>query len=488
MSIQLGGTGKNISYLNLQKSGEEADNDPSSEQNCSVSLKFNTPFLAKQDEYLCAVTRFSVPLTQVPTIKDMGFEVRRHTPAGDDDKDQDRFDANLEPITADLACVQRNEVHTRAFIRPGNCFTFHQFLTQIQYELDNTYIQSTYTRAFLPADVDGSNNPTNYSWVNLDQSADNGFNLRRSTKLSERVKMVLTPDFRFQIMVCNDGFSDELCVKLSRGMFHMTQFQLTRDVPARQAHAGHTFLADEGRKDRTMYNDACGACVLGSDHKPYVGPVPPATGTAPAPVLDNSTDFATAANHAEITALVNGTYFVQSVLNQKRSWTVHTAPMCCADYNRCREIVFVSDMAVKSEGNTSGSYKRFLCDYQITDQTTFSYTCKDPHTEYGSALDPYTTGKHFLSKASTFTETLPSHRIYQSQNASAGRWQDLTLPVALYEVEVRARVRCWDYERSIYTIEDIPLPAGTQYSVKLIFVSKKTHFDATVSQTDRYHK
>ena len=167
-----------------------------------------------------------------------------------------------------------------------------------------------------------------------------------------------------------------------------------------------------------------------------------------------------------------------------RNWTVHTAHMSCADHNRCREIVFTSDIAVKSEGNTTGQYKRTFCDYQITDETRFSYDVKDIRQ-----FDPYALeGRHFMSRQSSITETLPSHRIYSSANASAGRWQDLTLPTPLYESEVRARVRVWDYETSTYMIEDIPLPAGTQYSVKLIFVSKKHYIDAQVSQTDRFHK
>ena len=81
MSLELGGKNKKISYLNLQKSGREASNDE--EEMCTVTLNFNTPFLSKQDDYLCAVSRFSVPLTQVPTIAATQFEVRRHTEVGE---------------------------------------------------------------------------------------------------------------------------------------------------------------------------------------------------------------------------------------------------------------------------------------------------------------------------------------------------------------------------------------------------------------------
>ena len=76
MSLELGGRSKSILYLTLTKSGLESSHDASETQECSSTIKFrNSPFLKNQSEYLCAVTRFSVPLVEVPTIAATGFTV-----------------------------------------------------------------------------------------------------------------------------------------------------------------------------------------------------------------------------------------------------------------------------------------------------------------------------------------------------------------------------------------------------------------------------
>ena len=74
MSLELGGKNKSILYLNMVKSGMESNNDPTQDEVCTVSSRFaNTPFVKDQSKYLCAVTRFSVPLQQVHTIDATGF-------------------------------------------------------------------------------------------------------------------------------------------------------------------------------------------------------------------------------------------------------------------------------------------------------------------------------------------------------------------------------------------------------------------------------
>jgi hypothetical protein len=492
MSIELGGTDKNISYLNLTKSGKEASNDEA--ETCSVTLNFNTPWLDKQDDYLCAVTRFSVPLSQVPTIKGMSFEVRSQDLDGNGDP---RYDAN-GPLTTEIPCrvgVDANGAPANEFcvIETGDHYTFHGFLEAIQYKLENTYIQATYEvinggTVTAPATVE----------YEADDVVDDGeFNESRAMPLSERIKMRITPDFRFQVMVTNDGFPDKLVVKMSKGMFHMCQFQTSSDNLADVAHRhndleGFHFAGDPNPKFEHYFPNAFnndGATVQNANPNILDTSI-----SSPVDANDRVTSYLDGFGievflqmmeypfTAEVQGSVAGGMPLQKTM--LRRWTVHTAHLSCADYSRCREVVFTSDMAVKSEGNSSGGYKRFLCDYQITDPTTFSYTLRDDRT-----ADPYAPGsEHFMGRQSTIEETLPSHRIYQSTNASAGRWQDLTLPSPLYELEVRARVRVWDYENSRYSIEDIPLPAGTQYSVKLIFVSKKNFFDTSVSRVDRFHK
>jgi len=466
MSLELGGKNKKISYLNLQKSGREASNDE--EEMCAVTLNFNTPFLAKQDDYLCAVSRFSVPLTQVPSIDAMAFEVRRH-------EQEITTDGSLAPIYSDqgepetnsIGCVINGEEHDRCIVRLPKAFSFYQFLDNIQEALENTYVKATYSSVAIDA-----GNGTQLA------VPPGNFNDNRAMPLSERIKMKITPDFRFQLMICNDGFDDQYVVQLSRGMFHMCQFQHSdsADFPDFVRHISQTFVGDP--LVSAKYNFA------GTFSNDYYIVVPGSSSSLALATINwaNHGNSVGTVNGEEL-FIYNGSLSTAQYQEQERRWTVHTAHMSCADFNRCREIVFTSDMAVKSEGNTTGGYKRFLCDYQITDNTRFSYIINDDRTH-----NPYDRNNHFTSLSSTVTETLPSHRVYTSTNPSAGRWQELTLPSPLYELEVRARVRIWDYETSTYKLEDIPLPAGTQYSVKLVFVSKATYIDVDASITDRFHK
>ena len=82
---------------------------------------------------------------------------------------------------------------------------------------------------------------------------------------------------------------------------------------------------------------------------------------------------------------------------------------------------------------------------------------------------------------------LPSHRYYASENASAGRWQELRSPEPLHEIEVRAMCKVWSYAKNEYELIDIPLPAGMQYSVKLVFVSRENHVVSVAEKPNVFH-
>ena len=76
MSLELGGPDKNIIYLNLTKAGTESTNSADVTEDCSVTIKFQPrPLMDNQEDYLCAVTRFTVPLTEVPTILPKRFYI-----------------------------------------------------------------------------------------------------------------------------------------------------------------------------------------------------------------------------------------------------------------------------------------------------------------------------------------------------------------------------------------------------------------------------
>ena len=76
MSLELGGRNKSVKYLNLTKVGKETINDKHEAETCNVTYKTtNNPFLKNQGDYMCAMTRFSVPLTEVPIIDTHTFSI-----------------------------------------------------------------------------------------------------------------------------------------------------------------------------------------------------------------------------------------------------------------------------------------------------------------------------------------------------------------------------------------------------------------------------
>ena len=291
--------------------------------------------------------------------------------------------------------------------------------------------------------------------------------------------MTMTPDLRFKVQVTNTHYTSGMYVKMDRGMFRMLQFPTTPNYGDNSfitAHRGRRFHGQILNPDAPDALVVDSFMVQGLSLEEFLNDVNQ-RGRVPLNA-DGSGNDGVPAYAQEFSAR-----FISNLATRTPNvYVTHTAQMCCADATRIREIVFTSDMSVKSEGNAEAVYKRFLCDFQVFNPTNITYNIS---TYQGT--DPYSQTIPAVTPQSSFTETLPSHRIYTSENASAGRWQELLEPSALWEVQVRAMVRCWDYERNEYKFESIPLPAGMQFSVKLIFVSKENHVVSLAEKPDKYH-
>ena len=492
MSLELGGQSKTIQYLNLTKAGKEASNDPNETQNCSVSLKFsNQPFVEDQSKYLCAVTRFSVPLVEVPTIKSMTFQVIRHhdqdmvayTTATATEEEiaslnldmmlgplRERFFDYVESEDFDEKTYTKTQVYD--FTVPA-CFSFHEFMLKLQnlltievlakYKLDFPFQDMAGSRSAGDADVALGKNELQIA----QQLA------HRNILLSERIKFALTPDMKFQVMINDDLYQDHLYVKMSNAMFRMLQFQVTppdQVVSPLTSHQGRRFHGYKFTSETQQINAHDKQATMGTSVQAILSEINQRGRTSGDGIPVEGADD------------IDPTFISEDRDRFRPRFVCHTAHMCCADATRLRELVFISDVAVKSEGNAESTYKRFLCDYQIFNPTTFSY-----NINLTSNSDPYAALTQNISHASTVTEVLPSHRIYASENASAGRWQELVVPAPLYEIEVRALVKCWDYENNRYETEEIPLPAGMQYSVKLVFVSRENHVVSVSEKPNTFH-
>ena len=134
--------------------------------------------------------------------------------------------------------------------------------------------------------------------------------------------------------------------------------------------------------------------------------------------------------------------------------------------------MFTSGAQVKSEANTESAYRRFLVDFLITNPTQISYAM-------GSKYDmpPYQNDHTEVS------EELPGNQIYQADNPSGGRLQELISDSPLYEIEVKAFAQVWSFKNDTMEQINIPLNAGSQFSVKLVFISRTDEH----TKPDRHH-
>ena len=491
MSLELGGKDKSILYLNLIKSGEESLNDPVATHKCTVSANFAQclkPFVQDQSKYLCAVTRFSVPLVEVPIINPTHFDIYQYEDA---EFEAWRVAQGLPVIPPptngeeELASVELYALRKRLYfntvvedaanaanhhvarINTRAHYTFYEFMDDIAGQLQYKYAQSFYNV--------NTGDPDRRVTDTLQMAPPNVVMAQRFISLSERIKMTISNTLKFKIQVTDDLFTKRWYVKLSNGMFNMLQFNQTpaARMDTRNMHP-HSQLIDRRFLSVMPGNPAGDIADYDMQHL-------------------HLEHFVSQRNQRG--GQVNDAVSLASYMQQRQSnaaryaplWVTYTGTMCCADCTRLREVVFLSDMDVKSEGgNGANIYKRFLCDYQLFNPTQINYNIKNCYQQ-----DPYDTANqerdYFLKNTTSYTEELPAHRYYVSNNASGGRWQELINQTPLYDIEVRAMVKVWDYEHQRYEFEDIPLPAGAQYSVKLIFVSKENQAVAIMDNPDKYH-
>jgi len=407
MSVELGTEDKNVIYLNLNKSGQESSNNPNDTQYCTVSLHMNdVPLISRQDKYIVALTRFSVPLTEIPIIFQTSFEIYKWVDNAEQGvhkmprvngvpngwPDYDAFETQVDDVVAGLGATPPtiDNCGRQTCVIP-NSFTVYQFLDLIEESLG---------------------------------------------ALADQIKIITTPDMRYVVMIERPDGHERLYLKMSQALFSMLQFQ-----------SGDSPITVQG-------------AVVGADHN--------------ALNLVGRRFHAATYGDSETIGLAPGATTFQK----------HTAHMCAADISCHRRIVFISDLATKQERNVQNVYKKFLADYNVTNPTNFSYQIRDR-----TGFDPYDSADgyadHFKSHQATVTETLPSHRVYASANNSSGRWQMLSLPGPLHQIEVRAQLQIWNFETRKFELKPIPLPAGSLFSCKLIFVSKSEFREQT---TDDFHK
>ena len=133
---------------------------------------------------------------------------------------------------------------------------------------------------------------------------------------------------------------------------------------------------------------------------------------------------------------------------------IFTAGTSAADsINRVKSIVFTSSLATKSEGQSGNTYRRILTDFTVPVDSKFSW---DPNTFQSGSI----------------SEGAAAELTYASENPSSGRLLIMTDPSPLYEISIQVMAKCWNFEHEAFTFEPIPLPQGSTFTCKLVFISK----------------
>lgn len=459
MSVEIGVPSKTISYLNLTK---EYKNDG---DKCSIDERWSTPIIDKQDNYMCAVTRFEVPCNLVPVTQRMPNAIQIYRYNDDNqvilvnsiDILQGRGALNgnnIEDLGGGLtrqqcidyleACEENDHEMTTGpdglTIDLEPCFTIYEFVKMVNDQLTECLVMSTNAQMFSPTISSGqattfrSQDPFNR---NLFTTA-NG-DIVNMVEPIATCKLVMGADYRFSF-VMNHAFCEHYYIKLSPPLFRMLQFKenispqfIRTDLPGRR-FMGARVIQDmdslAGLQETTPPYVPGGRTL--SAMVPYVAP-----GGVAHPVNDATNRLASFYNFDTV-----------------EYRTSFIAPNSAADsINRIKSIVFTSSLPTTSEATSGLTYRRILTDYTVPTSSGFSW---DPKT-----LTP-----------GSVSENAGSEYSFANSNPSAGRWCLINSPAPLYEIKIDVYAKCWNFETQTYDYEFIYLPPGATFSCKIVFVSK----------------
>jgi len=478
MSVEVGSKSKTIKYLNIHKEGVSQDDI------IAVDNRWPTPILEKQDDYLVALSRFEVPLNRVSVTAQMDncIEVYQYNGLYDEIDDDEKNDAlgglgkqttptgqaniynhrNFETLSqaADVAekyfsacethengrlCMtntsQNTGVNIAHSINMQPCHTIYDFVRKLNAQINEVLLMNEGThKVIFPARLNGNARSLNANHPNLFCGGTQPYNISNYNQPIAWFKIEMTADYTFRV-VMNHAFAQGYYIKMSKALFNMLQFKEiapVNNVFNRTNLQGRRFMADRNvniQSLRTMQQSRPGYNI---SLRNVVCAVP-ATG-------DNVDKSFIDVDNQPLTGV--RTYTITEF------HTHFTAPCSAADsINRIKSIVFSSSLATSSEGMTGGGYRRALTDFTIPVQSSFAWDTE--------SLVAHSVGENAASEYS-----------YANPNPTSGRLLIMTDPSPLYELKLEVHAKCWNFETEQFKMETIPLPPGSTFTCKLVFLSR----------------
>ena len=538
MSVEIGSKSKSVQYINVHKESR------SSSEFCSTDDRWTMPQLHKQSDYLVALSRFEVPMNKVAITAAMTncIQIFRYnnettTPAITDDL---QFNRNVEHVgltdqqiangdkvtwedgnafldaceqlppgqgtTNDLPDVEAYNLTVNA---PGShtidmpeCFSVYEFVKKLNAQIMEALLMNEGEFMIRPKAYIGNVLQNDGSYNAGDET--DGANYRHISNVANRnlfgnaagdqpmsteepiafFKIEIDSDSTFSVKM-NHRFARWYYIKMSQELFDMLQFTETPtaefdrtglpgrrfmgDRFIRQNHAVTEFASDSngvvGRRNDwfpTIFLSTLQARSpkYSFDRRGFINWFP--MGTVKAAAADTSALSSVAHQRLEgIREYVSN--FVTSF----------TASASAADsIVRIKSLVFSSSLATTSESSSGNTYRRVMSDFTMPVANSFSW---NPHS---MSTTPVSGG--------SISENAPAEISYQNSNPSAGRWLNLSDPSPLYELKMDVHAKCWNFQTRSFDLVPIPLPAGSTFTCKLVFISNNELYGR--EKPDQIHK
>ena len=489
MTTEIGTKNKTIKYINIHKEGLTA------EDTIDVDNRWTTPILDKQSDYLVAISRFEVPLNRVPVTAQMDncIEIFRYNDFLDDIKDDGDGDGDNalqgfgkmidghgakknveqllghEGITSEqaerylIACENYPQEDYKFNMTKGNdsnpvnlepCHTIYEFVSKLNSQIQDVLLLNMGNKKIVPGNFNGQPRTHSADRPNLFQNSHGA--VINMTQTIATCKIHMSADYTFSVQM-NHAFCENYYIKMSKALFNLLQFKENdEDVFSRLNLLGRRFMGSRHknitdintlqssepawerfvRRIQSTFND--NSIIRLQTPKPDVPGASNPLAVQIANHLDTAKHPVVDVGMAEVTSYV----------------CTFSAPVSAADtVNRIKSLVFTSSLPTSSEGSTGGTYRRLLTDYTIPVNTGFSW-------DTDSLV------------ATSVSENAASEYTYSNPNPSSGRLLIMLDPSPLYELKLQVMAKCWDFEHEQFVLEPIPLPAGSTFTAKLVFISR----------------
>lgn len=476
MSVELGNKSKTVKYLNIHKEGHTGLDY------ISVDNRWASPILEKQSDYLVAISRFEVPLNRVAVTAKMEncieiFEYNDDFDDPDDEKSpifhlaggnyEDHPLASTDPEVVDnyfTACenywngdpdvqdanlnMTSGEHGYKIDMQP--CHTIYEFVKKLNEQITEALLFNRGDKSIVPPEhQNGQSRSGSLEFPNMFTNVAN--NIVNTDSPIARFFIEMSADYTFSV-VMNKEFALKYYIKMSKALFNMLQFKtIESDEYSRINLMGRRFMADRTQTYFDEADEIKNSFAIPNIRELYTKTKPPyARGFRSVQTTQQQTSLP----QGQMLPINRHPKFDYGVETIEEYRTRFTAPTSAADsINRIKSIVFTSSLATLSEGVTGGGYRRALTDFVIPTQSTFSWNVKN-------------------LTADIVGENAASEYSYQNDNPSSGRLLIMSDPSPLYELKLEARVKVWDFEHERFFFEPIPLPAGSTFSCKIVFLSR----------------